>query len=178
MADAENMKMNEESQINPNNDGIDHINVYSKGKTELGRLLSNFAHTPFNYTEYGNFESVEGFWYYYLTGCKHEKLKYLYGYEAKKYGQTLISDKKKITNLNKEIILGAIRQKIRQNKYIIKELIISNLPFKHYYVYGNTILDLPQYNWIIDELEAIRCYYKSAYNKFKNEKTTNKPRSS
>lgn len=31
----------------PEMDGIDHINVYSKGKTELGKLLSNFARTPF-----------------------------------------------------------------------------------------------------------------------------------
>lgn len=46
----------------PKNDGIDHINVYSGGATELGRLLTNFAHTPFE-NEYGKFESVEGFWY-------------------------------------------------------------------------------------------------------------------
>lgn len=32
--------------INPLEDGITHINVYSKGATELGRLLTNFAHTP------------------------------------------------------------------------------------------------------------------------------------
>lgn len=29
---------------NPEEDGITHINIYSKGSTELGRLLSNFAH--------------------------------------------------------------------------------------------------------------------------------------
>ena len=31
-------------------DGYNHINVYSKGKTELGRWLSNFAHTLGNKT--------------------------------------------------------------------------------------------------------------------------------
>jgi len=33
--------------INPEEDGITHINIYSKGKTDLGRMLSNFAKLPF-----------------------------------------------------------------------------------------------------------------------------------
>lgn len=32
--------------INPEEDGITHINIYSKGKTDLGRMLSNFAKFP------------------------------------------------------------------------------------------------------------------------------------
>jgi hypothetical protein len=32
-------------------DGVDHINVYSKGKTELGRMLSNFYPSPFTLRE-------------------------------------------------------------------------------------------------------------------------------
>lgn len=32
-----------EPTINPDEDGRTHINIYSKGGTELGRLLSNFA---------------------------------------------------------------------------------------------------------------------------------------
>lgn len=66
-------------------DGITHINVYSKGKTELGRLLSNFSHTPF----YGNdilFNSVEGWWQWFTTGKEYDYLKYLYGFKAKKRG--------------------------------------------------------------------------------------------
>ena len=57
--------------INPDNDGIDHINTYSKGKTELGKLLTNFAHTPFVHPKYGEFQSVEGFWYFKKTGYSH-----------------------------------------------------------------------------------------------------------
>lgn len=40
------------------NDGIDHINIYSKGKTELGCLLSNFAFSPFTINN-DTFPSVE-----------------------------------------------------------------------------------------------------------------------
>ena len=32
--------------IDPSKDGIDHINIYSKGKTELGKYLSNFTYAP------------------------------------------------------------------------------------------------------------------------------------
>lgn len=50
--------------VNPELDGIDHINVYSQGKTKLGRLLSNFANTPFEIPGLGRFQSVESYWYY------------------------------------------------------------------------------------------------------------------
>lgn len=53
---------------NPLMDGIDHINIYSKGKTALGINLSNFARTPFVLKDKFNneirFSSVESWWYY------------------------------------------------------------------------------------------------------------------
>ena len=57
----------------PNEDGITHINICSKGKTELGRLLSNFAHTPFWLQGAGRFESVEGYWFW--LGTEVDKAK-------------------------------------------------------------------------------------------------------
>ena len=49
--------------INPKQDGISHVNIYSQGKTELGRMLSNFYHYQV-ITKDGNFTSVEGYWYW------------------------------------------------------------------------------------------------------------------
>lgn len=150
---------------NPENDGITHINVYSKGKTELGRLLTNFAHTPFTFEPYGTFQSVEAFWYYYLTGCQHESLRHLYGSQAKKAGQSVRDDRiDKTTGLTphqKETILEAIRCKLRQNKEVLTLLRESTLPFTHYYAFGTfeagyRIKDLPEYQWIIDELSRLR----------------------
>ena len=46
----------------PLNDGVDHINIYSRGKTQLGRMLSNFYLSPFNHPVYGGFNTVEGFY--------------------------------------------------------------------------------------------------------------------
>src|SRR5882724_14111 len=76
--------------IDPKNDGIDHINIYSKGATELGRALSNFAHSPVKLKD-GNFASLEGYWYWLLSNkdAKAEILRKLYGWEAKKAGREL-----------------------------------------------------------------------------------------
>jgi hypothetical protein len=49
--------------FDPKDDGITHINVYSKAKTELGKFLSNFSKCDLK-TEDGDFQSVEGLWYF------------------------------------------------------------------------------------------------------------------
>ena len=47
-------------------------------------------------------------------------------------------------------------------------MIDCDLPFEHYYAYGNKIQKLPEYKWIIDELERIRQASKVWYqNKYK-----------
>ena len=148
----------------PDTDGIDHINIYSKGKTELGRLLTNFAYSPFEYLNYGRFNSVEAFWYYYLTGCKYEHLKGLYGFNAKQEGKKL--NLRKYTEEDKEIILEAIRCKLRQNRNILNLLEESCLPLTHYYAYGNSgnykIYNMEEYSWITDEISRIRDIIKGS----------------
>jgi len=98
-------------------------------------------------------------------------MKQLYGYNAKKEGQKLRDDRKDVDGLfeeDKQAILEAIRCKLRQNKYILKLLTYSNLPFTHYYAYGDTksgynIHFLPQYDWIVDEIERLRVLCKNHY---------------
>jgi hypothetical protein len=140
-------------------DGVDHINVYSKGKTELGVLLSNFAHTSFTYEGYGKFASVEAFWYYYLTGCKHEHLKNLHGWKAKQEGRKCSQDridKCGLTEEHREVIKEAIRCKLRQNRRIVRMMKESSLPFTHYYEYGGKRVCPTEYDWIIDEISRLR----------------------
>lgn len=74
---------------NPEYDGKTHINAYSRGKTEIGRLLSNFAQTPFT-CEDGAFASVEAYWYW-LRAPEHvrDRLRPLWGFEAKRVGRSL-----------------------------------------------------------------------------------------
>lgn len=141
----------------PKDDGITHINIYSKGATVLGRQLSNFALTPFVHTDYGQFASVEGLWYYVGTGCRHEVLRTLHGYAAKKRGSEFTKVEKEHFN---DIILEGIRCKLRQHHDLRRLLAESSLPFAHYYYYGvignANVIELPQYDWIVAEIERIR----------------------
>lgn len=144
------------------NDGIDHINIYSNGKTKLGRLLSNFANTPFDYEPYGHFESMEAFWYYYFTECRYEFLKTLSGVKAKREGQKLmIGCYHEILESDKSVILEAIRHKLRQNRHIVDMLIENDLPLTHYYCYSTDngqykIINKPEFDWIIDEYNRLK----------------------
>lgn len=145
--------------LDPNKDGIDHINVYSKGKTQLGRLLSNFANTPFKHPVYGEFESVEGFWYWLKTGKQWDCLRFLSGWDAKEIGSDLKAVY--IDNFD-DIVKTAIFCKITQNKEIQKLLIANSLPLEHYYYREANgkfrIHNCPQHRWQLDTILHIRVH--------------------
>ena len=120
-------------QYLPIDEGVTHINIYSKSKLELGKLLSNFAKTPFTHPVYGEFASVEAFWYWLSTGKKHDSLKKLYGYKAKVEGKTF--ERVTIDNFKEELIF-VLQCKLDQNPFIGKLLSEATLPIVHYYYYG------------------------------------------
>ena len=154
--------------IKPSEDGVTHINVYSRGNTELGRLLSNFAHTPFSHPEFGEFASVEGFWYWLSLGKVYEELRPLYGFKCKQKGKELKTNGAKEVHIDDfEIqIKKALLLKVEQNQTVAKLLKESSLPLTHYYVYGNDLNDpgkykiihLNKFNWIVDYLSIVRLY--------------------
>ncbi len=112
------------------NDGIDHINIFSRGKTELGRILSNFAETPFSYDGI-DYNSVEGALFYYRTGDK--RFINLYGSEAKILGESLKAARKE----KPELIRKWLWAKLNFNPGIKEKLLNNFLPFSHYYIFGN-----------------------------------------
>lgn len=151
------MKHINERIIKAEKDAFEHINIWSKGKTELGRLLSNFTYSPVKHHMYGEFASIEGFWYWLSTGKKYEELRSLYGFEAKKFGCKL-----KVIKIDNfyEKIRSMLDYKVQQNKHLKQLLISSELPFEHYYTYGsldNYRVVLPNSReWIIQQWEDIR----------------------
>jgi len=144
----------------PSNEGVDHINIYSKSSLELGRQLSNFAYSPF-VCEDGKFNSVEGYWYW--LHCRHDDLKSLYGFNAKKFGQSYVKSEKNDDEFIRKI-KEAIENKINQNHSIKINLKNSVLPLTHYYYYGDIknpkVIELPQYQWIVDCISEIRTKIK------------------
>jgi len=114
-------------------DGIDVINCYSKGKTELGRLLTNFAHTPFILGDV-SFESVEGWWYW--RNVKAVEFLKLYGFAAKKLGKELMAGGLPPT---REELKAVYMAKLEGNPKLKAMLLESVLPFDHYYDYDGKI---------------------------------------
>jgi uracil-DNA glycosylase len=132
-------------------DGEDYINVFSKGKTELGKLLSNFAHTPFTYKG-KHFESVEGYWYYKVSGGD-KKFFFLFGLDAKERGKYISTRSPAPT---KEELKEVYLAKLDRNPQVKTLLLESTLPFTHYYDYGGRRVVVDKYLWTADLWREIR----------------------
>jgi hypothetical protein len=140
----------------PANDGIDHVNVYSKGRTELGRFLSNFAHTPV-VTEDGPFASIEGYWYW--LGCSHPNKDFLrtrHGFAAKAAGRDLGGRDWNDSETFKRKIKSAILIKLWNNKKFSDQLVNNTLVLTHYYVYGGRVINVPEAEWILDAIRSFK----------------------
>jgi hypothetical protein len=130
--------------FDPKQDGVTHINVYSKAKTKLGLALSNFSPVLDLQTPDGQFQSVEGYWYWLGVDPKNarrEELRYAFGANAKKLGRELRADD---WNESEEFISKikfAIKSKIRGSLEIQEAMIANDLPYVHYYLmYGRVIV--------------------------------------
>lgn len=152
--------------VNAKDDGITHINIYSKAVTPLGRLLSNFAHTPFE-IYHQTYESVEAYWYCHklvistgdmLFNCDPDDINFLkkqHGSEAKKVGKTLlkkygIDDNNSKFNITQERLKEIYYKKLEFNPNI-KELLLKNeLPFAHYYMMNGVKVDADEHLWTAD----------------------------
>lgn len=155
-------------------DGVDHINLYSRAATELGRKGSHFAYASFEHPEYGKFDSMEGFWYWLRSKYKGtpevERLRTLYGYSAKEHGRKQESEH--FEDFHRTINTGNW-YKFTQNDDLRQLMIDSHLRFDHYYVVGDgKIMVRPNgFEWLIAGFEAIRKQLKkSAYERTGDER--------
>lgn len=155
----------------PENDGVDHINVCSHGKTQLGQLATNFAHVPFRHPKFGFFASMEAYWYWVKTGMKHDTLRRLYGATAKTAGIRLPIVMMKEDEFT-DLMCDGLRCKVMQNAKLLtalkksgadpkaKERTQSPLPLRHYFVHATpngTVVNEPNRNkWLWRCLEEIR----------------------
>ncbi len=140
----------------PEEDGITHINIYSKGNTQLGKFLTNFSRVfkPI-LTEDGPFTTIEGYWYW--LSCKDDRLRHTDGWGSKQLGREIGAKDWLDDEDFKRKIKGAIRYKINTSgTKMYTAFVTSKLPFTHYYVYGGKVVEVKQAQWIIDYLEDLR----------------------
>ncbi len=155
-------------EYNQNTDGINHINVYSKGKTELGRLLSNFAETMIK-TKKGDFHSVESWWYWIkmnninsscLVPLFDEKqihaIRHRPGKSAKDYFRFLYKQDSVVNNPSKEQLKEIYKLKLEQHPRIKKLLLKNTLPLTHYYIMFEKKISADEYLWTVQLWEEIK----------------------
>lgn len=161
--------------LDPKNDGVDHINVYSKGATELGRLLTNFSRHTF--TVHGeSFSSLEAWWYWELLReagvvlrWRNEELpvdimalmlelKFAWGVNAKTIGTKLtamyIPNRGAPSVEFRKRYAEAAAERLQSDLKLIRLLRDSHLPLVHYYWYGRAqkikvVQDL-KHQWVLD----------------------------
>ncbi len=141
-------------------DGSTHINIYTKGNTELGRSLSHFAYTPFTHPYFGPFNCMEGFWYFMRNGRTDDSLRYLTGMRVKLQGRSVRSQWYPDF---KQDILAANYCKVMQHEKIKKTLIESTLPFDHYYIFSarnakasDILINPRDSDWLVKGWEELR----------------------
>ena len=160
-------------------DGKTHINIYSGGKTPLGRFLSNFTYSPTE-TPHGTFNSLEGYYHYLkstlaiMGSPNSDELFYQYnealyqlrlatGKSAQHFGRVLrqqlmangvwFDDTQSI--IKNELFVEALKNKISSSGYR-NVFLASTLPFTHYYLFGNSINFKPHYNDLSDVVTELR----------------------
>ncbi|MHD0644356.1 hypothetical protein ACYPKM_01800 [Pseudomonas aeruginosa] len=143
--------------LNPLTDGVDHINIYSAGKTQLGQDLSNFRKGRYSHPELGDFMSVEGNWYY--LSRRDERLRELWGFEAKKLGRELPVVCELPQEEFRRLIRLALDAKLNAHPEIKRALEQSTLPFAHYYTKHGRVDDKVKDAWILAHFEDVRARF-------------------
>jgi len=173
-----NIIMKDGVEYYPRGDGDTHINVYSKGKTELGRWLTNFTYETV-LTPYGMMNSMESYYHYLkiqraliesnmlrvpkpieramvnLTNL-HGRAAQEAGRSARKllrsYGITLND----VPNawFNEQFMLG-LEYKLRKSPdklALLQDELADGKVLLHYYTYGNTVHHKGHFDWLGDRI--------------------------
>lgn len=137
-------------------DGVDHINMAEDGQTELGRDLSHGARIPFVHNYYGQFNTMNNFWYYIRSVERDDRLRTFYGKRLKTFVEN--TSHCRIPNF-RLIVMDANWQKICQTPKLLENIKNSTLPFDFWYRYrrADGIRIRPNFaHWLIAGFEEIR----------------------
>lgn len=148
----------------PELDGVDHLNVYSRARTEVGRWMSNFTveSPPVVFGSDGAFASVEGYWFWLLSGG--DGLRTLGGAEAKRAGSAVRGHAQGQFRSSEDPgfkvkIEEAIRARAERRPDMVALLQSDryrDLPLEHYYVDRNNRPIMAGHRWVLDVWTRVR----------------------
>ncbi len=156
-------------------DGETHLCINMNGLTPLGRFLATPAYVLLN-TEYGDFESIEGYYRYllYRECCKIsgvdvteilssiDQFKTTSGLAAVKLNATIKAQLRKIDRLilqcepTDEIALciqRAIIQKLKSNTQFMGAALENQLPLVNYYATKDRLVTDERFQWYPKQVE-------------------------
>lgn len=140
-------------------DGVTHINIDKRGRTELGQMLTHMARSQFDHPEFGPFQSVEGYIGFIRSGAKDDQFHYVHGMNARYRAKNQDSD---FIRGFRELVMEANYLKIVQNETLRQAIKASALPFDHYYLLSNGRPVQPRNaQWIIPGFEELRRLVKA-----------------
>lgn len=141
-------------------DGISHINVDINAKTELGKMLSHFYELPFLHPVLGQFNSMEGFWWWVKSNHRNDQFRKLSGAAARQSGR-----RSEYTTVHefRKIIASATYEKITQNDELLELVCAATLPFQCYYLFGplKVPIDSPSATFLCSIWEEVRDIIKT-----------------
>lgn len=139
--------------FDPAEDGVSHINVFTRGRTKLGRDLSNFQECNIVHPYFGRFRTLEGLWFYLKTGRKEELFRVLNGHDAKKQGK--LQETVHYALFTKMFKLGIV-EKLAKSDDLRRELLNNELPLVHYYNFGGNVVVPQRQEWQIEFWQVLR----------------------
>jgi hypothetical protein len=146
--------------FDPKEEGITHINIYSKAQSPLGRYMSNFDRCHITIS-IGDFASIEGLIFY--LGSFNEKLRDVSGANAKALGNIVDRNIRLPEDVFRRFVVEAMEHKVDANGHLRHLLETCDLPFTHYYVYGNKKVEVQGWDWQVQEWDKIRKRLREDY---------------
>lgn len=113
-------------------DGVDHINIWEEGATDLGQVMSHSSPIELNHSLFGRFSNMQAFWNYIQSVERDDRIRALTGRNLRQFSQKLTPAK--VVNF-RAIIMDSNYQRAKQYPLIVKELVESSLPFDCYYLH-------------------------------------------
>lgn len=144
-------------EIDPTQDGVDHIWLSPEGQTYLGRALYIGAHRPFVDPVHGQFASLIAFWIWYDSG-RYDGLRDIH------HDNMIRSSMAGISNLpgNRAEVIDVLKRSVLNDSALSQALKESTLPFKAYEVIKfegrqeATIYPLHDREWYVSAIEDLR----------------------
>lgn len=138
-------------------DGVGHINMWYKGKTDLGKALSLDIDLPFTHPVFGRFTCLKGFWHYVVSKSHDDAYRDLTGGDLRKYANK--DESRKVLNF-RAAILQACWIRIKSYSVIADSLKASTLPLDSYYRFNGVDSGVPirdkTTEWFVEGMELIR----------------------